>query len=175
MSGTDPGVPSRGSAGAAESGAAESGVPAPPNVPPPNVAPPSGGQANGGQANGGLANGGSATNIQPGIDFFKKLNSEGIFNKTKVTPATVASGETPIVLDWDYLNVGNAATLKAQNITWTTSDPADGLVCGHDFHRRTASVGRRLFPPQDAARPAAEQARQQSGRGRNHRRSYPAA
>ena len=37
-----------------------------------------------------LANGGSADNIQPGIDFFKKLNKEGIFNKTKVTPATVA-------------------------------------------------------------------------------------
>ena len=59
-----------------------------------------------------LANGGSADNIQPGIDFFSKLNKEGIFNKTKVTPATVASGETPIVLDWDYLNVGNAGALK---------------------------------------------------------------
>src|SRR5262245_40495988 len=59
-----------------------------------------------------LANGGSAYNIQPGIDFFKKLNSEGIFNKTKVTPATVASGETPIVLDWDYLQLGNVSTLQ---------------------------------------------------------------
>jgi len=78
-----------------------------------------------------LANGGSATNIQPGIDFFHKLNSEGIFNKTKVTPQTVASGETPNVLDWDYLNVGNAATLKSQGITWTTNDPSDGLVSGY--------------------------------------------
>jgi putative spermidine/putrescine transport system substrate-binding protein len=78
-----------------------------------------------------LANGGSATNIQPGIDFFHKLNSEGIFNKTKVTPATVASGETPIVLDWDYLNVGNAAALKKQGVTWTTADPPDGLVSSY--------------------------------------------
>jgi putative spermidine/putrescine transport system substrate-binding protein len=78
-----------------------------------------------------LANGGSADNIQPGIDFFKKLNSEGIFNKTKVTPATVASGATPIVLDWDYLNVGNTAALKKVNITWTTTDPSDGLVSGY--------------------------------------------
>ena len=88
-----------------------------------------------------LANGGSATNIQPGIDFFKKLNSEGIFNKTKVTPATVASGETPIVLDWDYLNVGNAATLKTQNITWTTADPSRrtgvGLLRPGDQHQRS--------------------------------------
>ena len=78
-----------------------------------------------------LANGGSATNIQPGIDFFQKLNAKGIFNKTKVTPATVQSGATPIVLDWDYLNVGNTATLKQAGITWTTSDPADGKVSGY--------------------------------------------
>ncbi|CAN5595370.1 extracellular solute-binding protein [soil metagenome] len=78
-----------------------------------------------------LANGGSADNIQPGIDFFHKLNSQGIFNKTKVTPATVQSGATPIVLDWDYLNVGNAATLKKAGITWTTTVPSDGLVSGY--------------------------------------------
>jgi putative spermidine/putrescine transport system substrate-binding protein len=78
-----------------------------------------------------LANGGSATNIQPGIDFFKKLNSEGIFNKTKVTPATVASGATPIVLDWDYLNVATGAALKAKGSTWEVSDPSDGLVPGY--------------------------------------------
>ena len=78
-----------------------------------------------------LANGGSAVNIQPGVDFFKKLNSAGIFNKTKVTPATVQSGATPIVLDWDYLNVGNAAALKKAGITWTTTVPADGMVSSY--------------------------------------------
>jgi putative spermidine/putrescine transport system substrate-binding protein len=92
-----------------------------------------------------LANGGSATNIQPGIDFFKKLNSEGIFNKTKVTPATVQSGATPIVLDWDYLNVGNAATLKAAGVNWTTTDPSDGLVSG--YYAQAVSI--------NAAHPAA--------------------
>jgi putative spermidine/putrescine transport system substrate-binding protein len=78
-----------------------------------------------------LANGGSADNIQPGIDFFKKLNSEGIFNKTKVFPATVASGATPIVLDWDYLNAGEVTALKAKNVTWKVADPSDGLVPGY--------------------------------------------
>ncbi len=78
-----------------------------------------------------LANGGSATNIQPGITFFKKLNSEGIFNKTKVTPATVASGATPIVLDWDYLNAAETTTLAAKKITWKVTDPSDGLVSGY--------------------------------------------
>jgi putative spermidine/putrescine transport system substrate-binding protein len=92
-----------------------------------------------------LANGGSADNIQPGIDFFHKLKTEGIFNKTKVTPATVASGQTPIVLDWDYLNVGNAAALKKQGITWTTNDPTDGLVSG--YYAQAVSI--------NAAHPAA--------------------
>ena len=78
-----------------------------------------------------LANGGSADNIQPGIDFFKKLNSKGIFNKTKVFPATVASGATPIVLDWDYLNAGEVTALKAKNVTWKVADPSDGLVPGY--------------------------------------------
>jgi putative spermidine/putrescine transport system substrate-binding protein len=92
-----------------------------------------------------LANGGSATNIQPGIDFFKKLNSERIFNKTKVTPATVQSGETPIVLDWDYLNLGNAATLQKAGITWTTAVPSDGLVSA--YYAQAVSI--------NAAHPAA--------------------
>jgi putative spermidine/putrescine transport system substrate-binding protein len=78
-----------------------------------------------------LANGGSADNIQPGIDFFKKLNGEGIFNKTQVTPATVASGATPIVLDWDYLNVAEGSELAKKGQNWTVTDPADGLVSGY--------------------------------------------
>lgn len=78
-----------------------------------------------------LANGGSATNIQPGIDFFHTLNQKGIFNKTKVFPSTVASGATPIVLDWDYLNAAEVAALKAKGVTWKVVDPSDGLVSGY--------------------------------------------
>jgi putative spermidine/putrescine transport system substrate-binding protein len=78
-----------------------------------------------------LANGGSADDIQPGIDFVKKLNDEGIFNKTEVTPATVASGATPIVLDWDYLNAGETDALKKEGVDWQVSDPADGLVSAY--------------------------------------------
>jgi putative spermidine/putrescine transport system substrate-binding protein len=78
-----------------------------------------------------LANGGSADDIQPGIDFVKKLNSEGIFNKTQVTPATVASGATPIVLDWDYLNVAEGTELAKKGQKWEVTDPADGLVSAY--------------------------------------------
>jgi putative spermidine/putrescine transport system substrate-binding protein len=78
-----------------------------------------------------LANGGSADDIQPGIDFVKKLNSEGIFNKTPVTPATVTSGSTPIVLDWDYLNVAVGSELAKKGQKWEVTDPADGLVSAY--------------------------------------------
>jgi putative spermidine/putrescine transport system substrate-binding protein len=78
-----------------------------------------------------LANGGSASNIQPGIDFFQKLNQKGIFNQTQVSPATVASGATPIVLDWDYLNAVETADLKKKGVTWTVAVPTDGLVSAY--------------------------------------------
>ncbi|HEX3298457.1 MAG TPA: ABC transporter substrate-binding protein [Nocardioides sp.] len=78
-----------------------------------------------------LANGGSADDIQPGIDYVKKLNDEGIFNKTQVTPATVASGATPIVLDWDYLNVAEGTELAKKGQKWEVNDPADGLVSAY--------------------------------------------
>jgi putative spermidine/putrescine transport system substrate-binding protein len=78
-----------------------------------------------------LANGGSTSNIQPGIDFFHKLNQQGIFNKTDVTPATEASGATPIVLDWDYLNAGETPVLAKKGIKWEVNDPSDGLVSAY--------------------------------------------
>ncbi|HLT66312.1 MAG TPA: ABC transporter substrate-binding protein [Microbacterium sp.] len=58
--------------------------------------------------------GGSLDDFQPGIDFFGELNSAGNFLKVDVTPATVASGETPVVFDWDYLN----AAYTADNPDW---------------------------------------------------------
>lgn len=78
-----------------------------------------------------LANGGSADDIKPGIDFFTKLNNEGIFNKTSVTPATVLSGATPIVMDWDYLQAANIPTLAKKGVTWVVNDPSDGTLGGY--------------------------------------------
>lgn len=61
-----------------------------------------------------ILNDGSLDDFQPGIDFFGELNSAGNFLKVDVTPATVASGETPVVFDWDYLN----AAYTADNPDW---------------------------------------------------------
>ena len=58
--------------------------------------------------------GGDLDDFQAGIDFFSELNAVGNFVKVDPTPATVASGETPVVFDWDYLNNGYAAELDGQ-------------------------------------------------------------
>lgn len=52
---------------------------------------------------------GTLDDFQPGIDFFSELNAAGNMLKVDVTSATVASGETPVVFDWDYLNAAHAA------------------------------------------------------------------
>ncbi len=57
-----------------------------------------------------LQNAGSADDIQPGIDFFAELNGAGNFLPLDPTPATIASGETPVVFDWSYNNLAAAET-----------------------------------------------------------------
>jgi ABC-type Fe3+ transport system substrate-binding protein len=74
-----------------------------------------------------LANGGSLDDIGPGIDFFKKVKDAGNFNPVEVTPATVQSGETPLAIDWDYVNAGLTKTLAADNVDWQVNVPTDGL------------------------------------------------
>ncbi|MFT4285392.1 MAG: ABC transporter substrate-binding protein [Protaetiibacter sp.] len=61
-----------------------------------------------------VQSGGDLDDFQPGIDFFEKLNKAGNMLKLDVTSATIASGETPVVFDWDYLN----ATHVADNPKW---------------------------------------------------------
>lgn len=72
-----------------------------------------------------LANGGSLSNVGPGIDFFAKLKSSGNFIPVQSTPQTVASGQTPISIDWDYLNLGYTKEFPAAN--WKVTIPADGV------------------------------------------------
>ena len=56
----------------------------------------------------------SADDFQAGIDFFSELNAAGNFLKIDPTAATIASGETPVVFDWDYLNVGYGVQLAGE-------------------------------------------------------------
>jgi len=49
-----------------------------------------------------LANGGSHDDVQPGLEFFKQLNEAGNFVPVIAEAGTLAQGETPIVIQWDY-------------------------------------------------------------------------
>jgi putative spermidine/putrescine transport system substrate-binding protein len=68
-----------------------------------------------------IQSGGSADNLQPGIDFFQKLKQAGNFLGTLPTQATVASGETPVVIQWSFNNVGwGPAAGSTGNPNWKT-------------------------------------------------------
>ncbi|MEV7011361.1 ABC transporter substrate-binding protein [Streptosporangium sp. NPDC051022] len=73
-----------------------------------------------------LANGGSFDDIQPGLEFFKKLKASGNFNPVETTPATIEKGETQISIDWDYNNAAYAPKLVDKGLDWKTVIPSDG-------------------------------------------------
>jgi putative spermidine/putrescine transport system substrate-binding protein len=62
-----------------------------------------------------LGNGGSLDNAQAGLDFFKKLNAAGNFVPTVAKQGTLVNGETPIVITWSYLALGDRDKLKGTN------------------------------------------------------------
>jgi putative spermidine/putrescine transport system substrate-binding protein len=72
-----------------------------------------------------LANGGSADNIAPGVDFFKNLTTIGNLIPVNPNDATVASGQTPIVIDWTYNQGGLISSLAAKGINWKIVVPSD--------------------------------------------------
>jgi putative spermidine/putrescine transport system substrate-binding protein len=84
------------------------------------------GSAFGGVYAAALASGGSFDDIQPGLDFFAKLKKNGNYTPVESTPATVEKGETPISIDWDYLNAGYADEFKSKGVDWKVSVPSDG-------------------------------------------------
>jgi putative spermidine/putrescine transport system substrate-binding protein len=76
-----------------------------------------------------VANGGSADDIAPGVDYFSKLKKAGNFVPVDPTPATIESGQTPVVIDWDYLNAAESSKVK----NWKIFVPEDAVVAGYYF------------------------------------------
>jgi putative spermidine/putrescine transport system substrate-binding protein len=76
-----------------------------------------------------LANGGSLKDVGPGIDFFATLKKSGNYIPVGTTSATVASGQTPISLDWDYNNL--AYVKEFPSARWKVNIPTDGVYGGH--------------------------------------------
>jgi len=77
-----------------------------------------------------LANGGSLSNIAPGVTYFKNLKAAGNFVPVEGTPATVQSGQTPILIWWDYLlNSEVKPVVKDLKIVI----PSDGVYAGYYY------------------------------------------
>ncbi len=74
-----------------------------------------------------LGNGGSADDITKGVDFFGQLKKAGNFLPVDPTPATIESGQTPVVIDWDYLNVAQGKKLTGK-LEWKTVVPANAVL-----------------------------------------------
>ena len=69
-----------------------------------------------------------ANNINFALEFWQKMKASGNFVPVAATPATVEAGQTPILLDWDYLH----AKYKGQSgkVDWKVVVPSDALLGG---------------------------------------------
>ena len=94
-----------------------------------NGSPLTSGSAVAGVFSAAIANWGSLSDIGPGIDFFKRLKDAGNFLPVQATPQTIASGQTPIVIDWDYLNLAYIKEFPSARIA--VSVPSDGVYGAH--------------------------------------------
>jgi len=77
-----------------------------------------------------LSQGGTADDISKGVAFFTSLKTAGNFLPVDPSPATIASGQTPVVFDWDYLNVAQGKKLTGK-IDWKTLVPAGAVLGGY--------------------------------------------
>lgn len=76
-----------------------------------------------------LANGGTLNQVSKGLDFWKQMKANGNFIPVEATPATVQSGQTPITLDWDYLQ-GKYSKEAAGKVDWKVVVPSDAVYGG---------------------------------------------
>jgi putative spermidine/putrescine transport system substrate-binding protein len=76
-----------------------------------------------------LSQGGSVDDIAPGVEFFRKLNEAGNFLPVDPTPATIESGQTPVVIDWNYTNAAETKKLPS----WQVLVPSAHAVAGYYY------------------------------------------
>jgi putative spermidine/putrescine transport system substrate-binding protein len=74
-----------------------------------------------------LAHGGSLDDIGPGVDFFHQLRLKGNLVLVHATMSTVKSGQTPVVLDWEYLSRAHVTDVPP----WQIYVPPDAALGGY--------------------------------------------
>ena len=74
-----------------------------------------------------LAEGGTASNIADGVSFFQKLKAAGNFSPVSATGATIKAGTTPVVFNWDYLNLPSYVGVS----NWKVFIPQNAILGGY--------------------------------------------
>jgi|SRR6202158_508110 len=74
-----------------------------------------------------VANGGSLDDVAKGVDFFKSLKAAGNFVPVKGTIATIKSGQTPVLVEWDYLSAAHVKDVPG----WKIFVPANATIGGY--------------------------------------------
>jgi len=75
-----------------------------------------------------FAHGGNETNVQPGLDFFKKMIDAGIPNGVSPSSANIQKGECPVTVQWDFEALRNKD--QNPNMNLKVVIPSDGTVAG---------------------------------------------
>jgi putative spermidine/putrescine transport system substrate-binding protein len=74
-----------------------------------------------------MAEGGSASNIADGVSFFGKLKAAGNFSPVSATGASIKAGTTPVVFNWDYLNLPSYVGVS----NWKVFIPSNAVLGGY--------------------------------------------
>jgi putative spermidine/putrescine transport system substrate-binding protein len=125
-----------------------------------------------------LAEGGTASNIADGVSFFQKLKAAGNFSPISATGATIKAGSTPVVFNWDYLNLPSYVGVSnwkvfippnvalggyyAQAINKNAPHPAAARLWEEFLYSQAASGGQNLWL-EGGARPVEQAAMQSNG------------
>jgi putative spermidine/putrescine transport system substrate-binding protein len=120
-----------------------------------------------------LAEGGSVNNIADGVSFFAKLKKAGNFSPIQATGASIKAGTTPVVFDWDYLNLPSYVGVSnwkvfipqnavlggfyAQAINKNAPHPAAARLWEEFLYSQAADGGQNLWL-EGGARPVEQQA-----------------
>lgn len=73
--------------------------------------------------------GGNANNVQPGIEFFKKLRKSGNWNGSTGSTAAMKTGQIGIQITWNYLSESDASVFAGRPHILTVV-PSDSTVAG---------------------------------------------
>jgi len=74
-----------------------------------------------------LAEGGTASNIAKGVAFFHSLKTAGNFSPVSATGASIKAGTTPVVFNWDYLNLPSYVGVS----NWKVFVPPHAVLGGY--------------------------------------------